>query len=285
MFEFVIILQQLVSSTSHIVAKNLTQSVHPSVVLLFRLGLASLMYGAWIFFRRKKQVFPGKRDMLLILLLGLFNATNQFLFLTSISLTAAPNVALAYAMTPAFVLIIAVSFTSEKATMQKVIGVIIAFAGSIFLILENGFDINSDGTLGNILAFVASMSFAMYTVVGKRIATEYGAFFSTGGAMISGLFFYAVMFSIFGEGLDITPIGPANWAQIAFLAFGTSGLGYALWYLALKMRDASKVAVFNNLQPLFTTIMSIIFFAHELTLFFVIGGLLIVGGVITTQKG
>jgi drug/metabolite transporter (DMT)-like permease len=64
-----------------------------------------------------------------------------------------------------------------------------------------------------------------------------------------------------------------------------SGVAYAIWFIALRRFAASKAAVFNNLQPVFTTILAVLILDHELTTLFVTGGIIIISGVVLTQRG
>ncbi len=80
-------------------------------------------------------------------------------------------------------------------------------------------------------------------------------------------------------------ISNINWLQLVYLGTFTSAIGYAIWYYALTKIDASKLSVFNNLQPALTAILSLLIFGTPITLIFVLGGTLIIGGVFITQRG
>ncbi|MFZ9870480.1 MAG: EamA family transporter, partial [Candidatus Kapaibacteriota bacterium] len=63
-----------------------------------------------------------------------------------------------------------------------------------------------------------------------------------------------------------------------------SAIGYGLWYYALTKLETSSVAVFNNLQPVLTTLLAFLVFGTEPTLTFVIGGAVALAGVVVTQR-
>jgi drug/metabolite transporter (DMT)-like permease len=120
MLYILILIFQLLASGTHIVAKSITYTVHPALLMLLRSALAALVYALWMALNRKKVRKIERQDWSKVLLLGLLNIPlNQFLFLVAVKLTSAPNVALAYDLTPAFVLILALSFFNEKSTKQK----------------------------------------------------------------------------------------------------------------------------------------------------------------------
>lgn len=283
---FLLIIQQLIASGTHIIGKTLTQSVEPSVVLFFRALVVSSAYLIFFSLFQKFVKKIEKKDIWIFILMGLLNIPlNQFLFLNALERTSAPNVALEYALTPAFVLIIARIFLKEKLSKLKTIGVAVAISGTILILSEKGFDFNSNSFQGDIIGLMASFSWALYTIVGRKQSQKYGGVFSTGISMFLGTILYLPMFYFLDVDINLDKISTINWLQILYLGVMTAGVGYAIWYYALQKLEAGKVAVFNNIQPVFTTILAIIFLSHSPTIEFAIGGTLIVGGVILTQKG
>ena len=286
MFYILILIFQLLASGTHIVAKSVTYEVAPPLLMLFRSGIAASLYFLWMLFNRKKIIKIKREDWSKVLLLGLLNVPlNQFLFLIAVKLTTAPNVSLAYALTPAFVLILAMSFFGEKKNYKKITGVIIAFLGTGIILFERGFDFTSDNFWGFLIVLAAAFNYALYTIIGRDFSIKYGPLYSMGITMIAGFFLYIPIFLMTGVPLEFTGISTVNWLEIFYLGAITSGVAYGLWYTILTMTEASKAAVFNNLQPVFTTIFSIIIFGHILSLPFATGGAMIILGVYVTQKG
>lgn len=283
---WILILQQLIASTTHIVAKSVVLNLSPTLILLLRASIASVTYLSTLVFRKSKLMRLEKRDVIPFLILGLINIPmNQFLFFKSLEFTSPANVALAYALTPAFVIVIAMIFLKEKATKLKLMGIIIAFAGTIFVLFEKGLDFKSDSFLGNGLALLASLSWAVYTVLGKKYVLKYGAIYTSAVTMVFGLLLYLPVFGFYGDITEISNVTTVDFLKIFYLGVITSGVGYALWYYSLKKLEASKVSVFNNLQPVLTTLMAVFFFDQLITIPFVLGGVLTITGVVLTQKG
>lgn len=74
-----------------------------------------------------------------------------------------------------------------------------------------------------------------------------------------------------------------HWTGILYLSLGTSVIGYLLWYHALGRIEAGKAAVFSNGQPIFATILALIFLDYTITGSFVVGGAITIAGIIITQ--
>jgi drug/metabolite transporter (DMT)-like permease len=281
----ILFIQQLIAASTHVVSKSLTATVHPSVLLLFRAGVASLIFLIWIFFNRKKLPKFQKGDERTFVILGILCIPlNQYLFFTSVNLTTAPNVSLAYALCPAFVVIMEILYLKVKASKLKLAGIAIAFLGALTIFAERGIDLSSQYFLGNIIALIASFSWALYTIIGKNIIKRMGAIYSTGLAIIFGYILYLPIYFFTGDRTSIAAIDLSAGVKIAYLGVFTSVVGYALWYWVLERMEASKLSVFNNLQPVLTALLAAIFLSFNFTLPFALGGVLVLIGVFMTQR-
>jgi drug/metabolite transporter (DMT)-like permease len=286
MIELLIIVQQLIASLTHIIAKSITNDIIPTTVLFIRASIAASVFIIWILIKKSYIIKIKPKDYLKLLLLGFINIPiNQFLFLESIKRTTPPNVSLAYALSPVFVFIIAYFYLKEKITVKKAIGITIALLGAIVLLSEKGFNFSSESMKGDILALIASLSWAFYTIFGKNLTRRYGAIYITGLTMIIGFILYIPIFLMMPVQFEGIQISTVNWLQLLYLGAFSSAVGYAIWYYALSKIDASKLSVFNNLQPALTALLAFLFFGTAITEYFVIGGTLILAGVFVTQRG
>lgn len=284
-----LVLQQIISASTHLIAKSVTGALHPTTVVLFRGLFTCLAYGIWVGVRRKHLRVVDREDLPLLALLGLINLPiNQLLFIWGVKYTTAPNAALAYALTPVFVVLLLWVRTRNNPGRRRLFGVALALIGAAIVLIDKGASISPQHTLGNIMVLGASASWAVYTVAGRRLVMKYGAFHATALTFFSGILFYVPLFMVLPVPADLGPLMSAGnesiWMQLFYLGVITSGVGYGLWYYALTHLDAGKVAVFNNLQPIFTTIMALAIFGTQPTLPFLIGGVIALAGVVVTQK-
>ena len=67
------------------------------------------------------------------------------------------------------------------------------------------------------------------------------------------------------------------------MAIGMSVVVYMLWLWLLKYMEASRIAIYHNIQPIIATLVAY-FFLHEVVGWpFVIGGIAVIGGVIISE--
>ncbi|MEW5798749.1 MAG: DMT family transporter [Bacteroidota bacterium] len=280
----IMLIQQLIASGTHLIAKTVTREVDP-MALTFVRGLISGGVLAIVFFIREKKIRIQREDFgTLFWLSVLAISINQYFYLYGMKFTLAANGALLYATTPAFVLVFSRLILGERLTMWKVTGVVVAFVGVTIIIFERGIDFSSDYFFGNVMILIAVIAWALYAIQGKKLIAKYGAFHVSSLTIILG----AVVFIPPGAAsltwFDVSTISIDNWFGILYLALGTSVVSYILWYYAIGKFDTTKVAVFANAQPILTTILAVLILDQPITGIFVIGGVITIAGVLLTQR-
>ena len=288
MIYFVLIFQQFIASTTHLIAQDVTQHVDPRIVLIFRGVIASIALLAIIFFTRnndKKGRPPiAREDRWRLILLGALNVPiNQFLYLEGVGLTSPANSALLYAMTPLFVFLLTLAVHRERASWKKWAGILVAFFGVTLIMIEHGADLHPTYMKGNVLVFVAVIAWSAYTFLGKPLVERYGALRVTGLNMAIGTLLYLPIGLLLSDLHSIPVIAQADWLRIVYLGIMASVVNYLLWFYALGKLETSKVAIFQNLQPVFTVIMALILGRAILTGQFTAGSLMALVGVTLVQ--
>jgi len=278
-----LVLQQLIAGGTHIVAKAVVRDVDAGTVTFIRTIVAAAGLVA-IVRLRSGPLRIERRDWWKLSLLGFLGvALNQYLYLYGLRFSTAANGALLYAATPVFVLVSARVISGDRITQRKTFGILLAFVGIAIVIFERGVDFSSGYLFGNALILVAVVAWTLFTVLGKDMILKYGALRTTSAMMLTG----AVMFLPVGIPSALHypfhQLTLLHWAGILYLAIGTSILGYFLWYHALSRIEASKVAVFTNAQPVFATILSVIFLDFSITAAFVMGSILTIIAISITQ--
>lgn len=292
-----LLVQQLIASSTHLVADTVTTIVHPTTVVGLRAVFACMFFGAYVVIRRSSLRSVRPQDRRRIWLLGLLNIPlNQLLFISGIDLSTAPNASLAYALTPAFVLLISVMAYKQRPGRRQVIGILLAMVGAGIVLVDRGANLGQGLVTGNVMVLCAAIAWSLYTILGRDLATYYGGFHLTAMTMFTGALLYVPVWGIL-YGVNVVPfdIGPllhsvdgitptAIWGQIMYLGFITSGLGFGLWYVALTRLDAARLSVFNNLQPVLTTVLAWMLLGTVPTPAFIVGGVVALAGVVLTQR-
>jgi drug/metabolite transporter (DMT)-like permease len=281
---FLLILQQIIAGGTHIVAKAVVDDIDASTLTFLRTVLAAA--GLFAIVRMRSGPLNIERsDWGQLALLGFVGVTlNQFFYLYGLKFSTAANGALLYASTPVFVLILSRLMYRETITPKKTLGILLAFVGITIVILERGIDFSSGYAFGNLLILIAVAGWALFTVLGKKMILKYGALRTTAAMMLFGTLIFLPFGIVSAVQFPFGRLSLLDWSGVLYLAVGTSILGYLLWYHALSRIEASKVAVFSNAQPVFATILSLIFLNYTITPAFVTGSIITIFAIYITQR-
>jgi drug/metabolite transporter (DMT)-like permease len=136
--------------------------------------------------------------------------------------------------------------------------------------------------LGSLFVLLSALCWAVYSIVGKTLLRTYDEITIITYAFIIGTLLYIPVVAPTIT-TTIHTMSFAAWGSVLYLALFCSIFAYLGWYYALKRIEAAKAAVFLNLIPLFTMIMAVLL-GYQLTIGFIIGAMLIIGGVYLTQQ-
>ena len=67
------------------------------------------------------------------------------------------------------------------------------------------------------------------------------------------------------------------------LALGLSVFVYVLWYWLLKHLDASRIAIYHNIQPILASTVAYLFLGEVLSSAFLVGGAIVIFGVLIAE--
>jgi drug/metabolite transporter (DMT)-like permease len=279
----ILAIQLLFASATHIAAKAVVGEVDALTLTLLR-NVISVVGFYSILIVRGIGVRIDKEYRRSIFLLGFLVVFNQYLYLYGMKYTTAANGALLYALTPIFVLILSRFIHTEKITLKKSLGIILAFIGVTVVIFERGISTSAEFAFGNIIVLLAVITYALFTILGKPLVLKFGALSTTASANFAGLLLVLPFGFYNAATFPYERLHTLDWIGILYLGIGTSIIGYLLWYYALRRIDATRLAVFANGQPIVTSILSVIFLGATITPQFIIGGIVTLAGVIITQR-
>lgn len=217
---------------------------------------------------------------------GLCGITLYFL-LENIALTytLASNVGVIISIAPFFTAIFAhLLLAGEKMRVQFFIGFAVA-VGGIFLISFNGSSQLKLNPMGDILAVLAAVVWAIYSVLTKKISGyHYHTISVTRRIFFYGLLFMMPVLFIFKFEPDMDQIiKPVNLFNIIFLGFGASAICFVTWNYALKILGAVKTSVYIYMVPVITVITSVLILHETITGTAVLGIMLTLAGLFISE--
>jgi drug/metabolite transporter (DMT)-like permease len=269
--------------TTFISTKILLKAMSPIEILFLRFTIGFIVL--LIFYPHRLKVKERKQE-LYFAAAGLCGVTLYYLFENiALTYTFASNVGVIISIAPFFTAIFAHFFLDrEKLRLQFFIGFAVAVIG-IFLISFNGSSNLKLNPLGDILAVLAAVVWAAYSVLTKRISGfHYNTIQATRRIFFYGLVFMVPALLIFGFEPKINQlIQPVILYNILFLGLGASALCFVTWNTAVKILGAIKTSVYIYMVPVITVITSVIVLRETITGVAIFGIVLTLSGLIISE--
>ena len=279
----VLLFQQTLGAICFPIAKYGLETIDPFVFAFYRFVISAVVL--LLVVRLQKHARPIDRaDYWRIIGLGVIIIPfNQVMYLFGQSLTGAGHGSVLFATTPIWIFLAALVHLKEKVIARRVVGIVVALVGVIITVTGGAIQISTEYLWGDLIILIAVFAWAYYTVLGKPLARKYGAIRITAYALASGsaLYFPFGLYAACRVDYSATTVGA--WASVVYMALGVSVGAYVLWYWVLKYMDASRIAVFHNLQPIIATVVAYFWLGEQLGLSFFVGGVIVLAGVMIAE--
>ncbi len=285
MVHVLMLIHSALSAGTYLAAKRALGELSPFELALVRFVLAGAVYTALLL--RSPPRLP-RRDLLAMAGLGLVAVPlNQGFFLAGLARTTPGHAALLYALTPVFVLLGARVRLGERAGPARTAGIALAFAGVVVVLAARGLlggEEAWNGLLGDLMVLLGVLAWAVYIVLGKPYAERYGAVTTTGLSLVIGTLLYLPLGLAASDLGRFRALSPGGWAAVAYLVVLTSVVSYLIYYWALRRAEAGRVAIWSNTQPVLTALLAWALHGERLTASFVAGGVMVLAGVVLTER-
>lgn len=220
-------------------------------------------------------------DETLFALCGMLSGSIYFILEnTGLEYTLVTNVSLLTSTSPLITtILVGAIYKGERITGGTLLGSLIALIGVACVIFNASFNLEVN-PLGDMLALLAAVCWAIYSIVLRRLTSHYDVWFIT-----RKTFFYGVLTALPFLLMEPRFAGwevlaqPAVWGNITFLALYASLIGYVLWAQANKGLGSVKAGNYMYFQPIITLIASAVLINETITIVGTTGCLLIIFGV------
>lgn len=211
-------------------------------------------------------------------------ALNQSLFVRGLDRTVPSHSSLVVALGPIFVLILASLFLDEPIGFKKVAGILLSFAGVMALSLHADFTLDRSHLEGDLTTAGAVLSFAIYTIAGKRAVIEFGALKTTAYSHLFGALLLVPAASLASPGPPVS-LSLRGVLALLYMAIFASALAYLIFYRGLRDLGAARISALSYFQPLLAIAISVGAAQEALAARILYGGALVLAGVIVAERG
>ena len=243
--------------------------------------------------RNKRAFSQSLRDEFLFLVMGISGGSLYFFTEnTALSFTQACNVSFIVCIAPLLTILLTLlikklfrgpivdGLEDVKVRLPLIAGTVIALTGMAMVVFDgNSLNLSPKG---DILAFMAALSWAVYSQLSGQMAERYGTLYATRKVFFYGLL-TIIPVLILSDNSNLATVEFDNvkvWGNLLFLSTIASLFCFVLWNRILIAIGNVTATNYVYLNPVFTLIGAILFLSESMTLVSGIGSAMILGGVI-----
>ncbi|MBS3803792.1 MAG: DMT family transporter [Oleiphilaceae bacterium] len=285
-----LVLTPLFWAGNAVLARGVVDTVPPVSLSFWRwcLALAILLPFGLPGVRRQWSTIWRHKGSMLALAAFSVGAFNTLLYLSAVTTTAL-NITLVNATNPIMVALLALLILGDRVRPLQVAGIGIALVGMLIVVTRGSLQSLTAMAFqpGDLLMVVAVFSWGLFSVLLRRQAVPLApvTFLTVQVALgvLVILPFYLIDLLFFSGGFEMTTnLVPA----FLYVAIFPGILAYAFWNNGVRQLGPPKAAVFMYLTPVYGALLAGFFLGERLSLFHLVGGVLIlVGLIMTTRSG
>jgi len=172
-------------------------------------------------------------------------------------------------------MILAGLISGERPHILQWLGLVIAVAGLVYLVFPG---LAAPSPLGAALMALAGVAWGVYSLRGRKAGDPIAA--------TTHNFLYAVPLALIASLVMRTHIHLSAKGVLLALVSGalTSGIGYVIWYAALRGLTATRAALVQLVVPALAAVGGVLFLSEAVTIRLFISAVAILGGVILAMS-
>lgn len=238
----------------------------------YRLIFGAITLMILFYFKNKKFCFNKNKNYLSSFMLFSYALCFSYAY---ISLDAGFGALVLFTAVQVSMFFIA-AFKKEVLSFYKILGMIIALLGLIYLLYpKEEFEVS---LVHAFLMIVAGISWAFYSVLGKNSKDSLS---STADNFLKASFFISAFYFIFIENTFISKEG----LVLAFISGSfSSAIGYIIWYKVLKEIEITTASIIQLIVPIIAIFLSVIFLDEKASFTLFLSSLIILSGILISFK-
>jgi drug/metabolite transporter (DMT)-like permease len=281
-----LLITMVIWGSTFVVTKGVNDQVGPFTLAFVRVAIGAAVLLVCAFVRQARGGSHSPWSALpwgTMITMGLVGVVLYYaVFNYSLVYTSASQGALVQSCIPAMTALVAVVWLREQASVMRWAGIALSMVGVLIVFSGAAAQSGDASLLGNVLMFVSTVLWGVYTSMAKRVA-NFDPLQVTAGIIGASVVMLLPLagFEVAAEG--VPSINLKGWLGMAYLGAGASGIGYMLYSAALKHIDASEAGVYTNLIPIVGVVTGVML-GDPLSLRAILGGVVVLVGVWLTSR-
>ena len=269
---------------------TLVKMISPAYIGAFGLNLVRVIITVglfWLFWLMKpKNAGIALQDVPRFIVCSITGvAINQLLFIKGLTLTTPIHAALLMLVTPVFILLISVAFKTEKMNLPKLMGLTLGIGGAAILISGRASGAEGKNILiGDIMIILNAVSYAFYYVTVKPLMFKYKPIHVIRWVFTIGIVLILPFTLNSFLATDWQAFETKQFISLAMVVIGGTFVAYLFTVYGLQHLSASAAGSYIYLQPVFASVISMLFFGETLNIYKLIAAALIFTGVFLVNR-
>lgn len=254
-----------------------------AIIALGRGIIGSLFLLLTAMIAKKPLDIPAiKKNLKLLILSGIAIGVNWILLFESYKYIPVSTATLCYYLSPVFVTLASPIVLKEKLTGTKLACVGAALVGMVLIsgVLQGNSGADSRFT-GILLGIGAAVLYASVVLINKFIKD-----IPANDCTVMQLGTVAVVllpYVLLTENLAAVEWGAMNLAMLIFVGIVHTGIAYKLYFGAVPFVEGQTIALLSYIDPVITIVLAAIVLGEPLTIYSVIGAVLILGSTLVSE--
>ncbi len=256
----------------------LIREISPLWVAAGRVSIGAAI--CWVVFVATGKKLPG--DLRLypqFLVLGILNYAIPFALFPFAEVTVASSiVGVINGMTPMTTVIVSQLWPGgERATWNKVAGVLIGFAGAVILALPSFSEGASTQVVGLIAAFAATCCYALTLNYARRFARVEP--YAVASSSLTGAALVSVPIALFFSGIPVIT-RPETWGALFGISVFSTSFSFLLVYWLLPRVGATNLSLNTFITPISAILLGVLVLHERFELVHILGIVVIFVGLV-----
>ncbi len=268
---------------SYVWSTQVFKTLQPGTTILLRLLISCLfLYVIRILLKRTEKI--ERKDLKLFFLAAFFEPFLYFIGESYGLLRVSPTICSAIVATiPLFAPIGAFIVLKERISAMNIVGLIVSFLGVILMLINKNLELTASVS-GLLFIFMAVVVAVCYSVTLKKLADKYNPITVVlVENSIGALYFIPFVLLVEFKQLSSVLLVGDYIVPLLLLAILASSISYVLYTYSVGKLGVARSNVYTNLIPIFTACFSYFLIHEEITVFKMVGILVVIIGLILSQ--
>ena len=233
----------------------------------------------------ERSLLIRREDFIRLIIVSLVGITiYQTLFMETIKYISATNASLIISISPIFTTIFSLLLKQEKFSTQKLIGSLVAFGGTVLVLLVQDPSSHQKSLLiGSIIGLITSISWGLYPILAAPLIQKYSALRVTAWSATIGAIPLVFLSGSNVIALSFT-LNMTTWLSLLYSIFFVTIFGLVTWYIGVAKIGSTNTMVYMYLNPLIAVLFAAIWANEHIYLQQIIGGIIIFVGLWVVKK-